>query len=362
MVKCERKISSSARLGKHLKIKARDILIEDGCVIGDNVEVCSYEFHVGKNTRIGEGVSISSYEKFSIGENCIVGKNARFNARSIEIGDFFYSDNNPVPLRIGGGGSNRPTARIRIGSRCVMHDSFINVAMPVEIGDDVGFSPESKIITHGFWNSVIEGYDSKFGPVKIGNHVIIGYRAIILPGVSIGDYSSVGAGAVVTRSFGPNCVVAGVPAKVIKSKPDYPKVLTLQEKAGIMRKLVEEYAELLRDKVDKVVLTKKEDSTVILGEFRAKKFQIIFSTSVPAYTHVGSFGKNRRRIYLTFEDLLVSDRDFSINVSKQTWNGLDDEITDDLRDFLRHYGIRIFSRHFQSIPPKIKRDLEEVQC
>jgi maltose O-acetyltransferase len=348
-------ISNTARLGKHLKIKARDILIEDGCVIGDNVEICSDKFHAGKNTRIGEGVSIISYEKFSIGENCIVGKNAKFNARSIEIGDFFYSDNNPVPLRIGGGGSNRPTARIKIGSRCVMHDSFINVAMPVEIGDDVGFSPESKVITHGFWNSVIEGYGSEFAPVKIGNHVIIGYRAIILPGVSIGDYCSIGAGAVVTRSFEPNCVIAGVPAKVIKSRPEYPKELTFQEKAGIMEKLMEEYAELLRDKVDRVILTKKNGSTVILGEFRTKEFQISFS----ALQRLPS--SETRSIYLAFEDLLVSDKDFSINVSKQTWNGSDDEITDDLRDFLRHYGIRIFSRHFQSIPPKIKRDLEEVQ-
>jgi len=347
-------ISSSARLGKCLKIKARDIQIEEGCVIGDNVEVCSEKFHVGKNTRIGEGVSIASYEKFSIGKNCIVGKNARFNARSIEIGDFFYSDNNPVPLRIGGGGSNRPTARIKIGSRCVMHDSFINVAMPVEIGDDVGFSPESKIITHGFWNSVIEGYGSEFAPVKIGNHVIIGYRAIILPGVSIGDYCSIGAGAVVTRSFEPNCVIAGVPAKVIKSKPDYPKQLTFEEKVGIMKKLMEEYAELLQDKVDKVVLTKKDDSTVISGEFRTKDFQIIFSTQ--------KFPSSQTRsIRLAFEDLPVSDKDFSINIAKQTWNGPDDEITDDLRDFLRHYGIRIFSRHFQSIPPKIKRNLEESQ-
>lgn len=347
-------ISSSARLGKCLKIKARDIQIEEGCVIGDNVEICSEEFHVGKNTRIGEGVSIASYERFSIGKNCIVGKNARFNARSIEIGDFFYSDNNPVPLRIGGGGSNRPTARIKIGSRCVMHDSFINVAMPVEIGDDVGFSPESKIITHGFWNSVIEGYGSEFAPVKIGNHVIIGYRAIILPGVSIGDYCNIGAGAVVTKSFEPNCVIAGVPAKVIKSKPDYPKQLTFEEKVGIMKKLMEEYAELLRDKVDKVVLTKKDDSTVISGEFRTKEFRIIFSTQkFPS--------SEARSIRLAFEDLPVSDKDFSINVAKQTWNGPDDEITDDLRDFLRHYGIRIFSRHFRSIPPKIKRDLEESQ-
>jgi acetyltransferase-like isoleucine patch superfamily enzyme len=365
------KIETGVTLGTGVKIRVREILIKKNSIIGDNVEISadnlligenaklspritifSHDARIEENTRIDEGTTITAYEKLRIGKNSIIGRNAEFKARSIEIGDFFYSDYNPIPLRIGGGGADHPTARIKIGSRCVMHDSFINVCMPVEIGDDVGLSPESKIITHGFWNSVIEGYGSEFAPVKIGNHVIIGYRAIILPGVTIGDYCSIGAGAVVTKSFPPYCVVGGVPAKVIKTQPDYPKKLESEDRIKLIEDLMGKYAELLRDKVEKVTLTKEDEASIISGEYQSEGFKIVFSPYAQ-----GRRDGNVRTVFLTFGNVLISDRDFAINLSNYTWSGVDDELSDDLRDFLRHYGIRIFSRHFHSIPPKLKREL-----
>lgn len=54
------------------------------------------------------------------------------------------------------------------------------------------------------------------GEVKIGNNVWIGDKATILAGVTIGDNVIVAANAVVTKSVASNCVVAGVPAKILK--------------------------------------------------------------------------------------------------------------------------------------------------
>lgn len=56
-----------------------------------------------------------------------------------------------------------------------------------------------------------------YAPIKIGNHVWIGSNAAVLPGVSIGDWAVVAAGAVVTKNVLPYTVVGGVPAKVIKT-------------------------------------------------------------------------------------------------------------------------------------------------
>lgn len=56
----------------------------------------------------------------------------------------------------------------------------------------------------------------KSKPIKIGNHVWIGLRAIILKGVTIGNDSIIGAGAVVTKDVPPNCLVVGTPAKIIR--------------------------------------------------------------------------------------------------------------------------------------------------
>jgi acetyltransferase-like isoleucine patch superfamily enzyme len=58
-------------------------------------------------------------------------------------------------------------------------------------------------------------------PVKIGNHVWIGRRSIILKGVTIGDRSIVAAGAIVTKNVPPDTIVAGNPAKAVKEiKPN----------------------------------------------------------------------------------------------------------------------------------------------
>lgn len=53
-------------------------------------------------------------------------------------------------------------------------------------------------------------------PVRIGDHVWIGYGAVILKGVSIGDGAVIAAGSVVTRDIPARCLAAGVPARVIR--------------------------------------------------------------------------------------------------------------------------------------------------
>lgn len=56
-----------------------------------------------------------------------------------------------------------------------------------------------------------------YAPITIGNHVWIGANVTVLAGVTVGDWAVVGAGAVVTKDVPPKTVVAGVPARVIKT-------------------------------------------------------------------------------------------------------------------------------------------------
>lgn len=63
-------------------------------------------------------------------------------------------------------------------------------------------------------------------PVVIGDRVMVGANAVILEGVHVGDDSVVAAGSVVTKDVPPRCVVAGVPAKIIKQVDDVTKSKT----------------------------------------------------------------------------------------------------------------------------------------
>jgi virginiamycin A acetyltransferase len=73
-----------------------------------------------------------------------------------------------------------------------------------------------------------EAWDNK-GDIVIGNDVWIGYEAVIMPGVHIGDGAIVGTRAVVTKDVPPYGIVGGVPARIIKYRFDDPTIQMLRK-------------------------------------------------------------------------------------------------------------------------------------
>lgn len=66
----------------------------------------------------------------------------------------------------------------------------------------------------------IGGTTSRYGVPKIGSNVYIGSGAKIIGDISVGDNVVVGVNSVVTKDVPPNCVVAGIPARVVKEDID----------------------------------------------------------------------------------------------------------------------------------------------
>ena len=84
----------------------------------------------------------------------------------------------------------------------------------IRTGNDVSIGPEAAILTLGHDPQSADFVD-RGGDVVIGNRVWIAYRAIVLPGITIGDGAVVGAGAVVTKNVEPYAIVVGNPARKI---------------------------------------------------------------------------------------------------------------------------------------------------
>ncbi len=109
--------------------------------------------------------------------------------------------------------------RLKVGERCRFNiEMLLNLGAEIEIGNNVGFGHQVAILTegHAIGTPEYRSGEKHQRPVKIGNGCWLGARVTILPGVTIGDGSVVAAGAVVTKDVPPNCLIGGVPAKVLR--------------------------------------------------------------------------------------------------------------------------------------------------
>ncbi len=109
--------------------------------------------------------------------------------------------------------------KVRFGERNVInHDCFFDGRKyEIRTGNDVSIGPAASILTLGH-DPQSSDFALRGGDVIIGDHVWIGYRATILPGLTIGEGAVVAACAVVTRDVAPYTIVGGNPAREIGTR------------------------------------------------------------------------------------------------------------------------------------------------
>ena len=94
----------------------------------------------------------------------------------------------------------------------------------LELGEYVGWGPGAKVLgsehTGEPADVPIIQTDLVIKPVRVDAGADIGVNAVLLPGVTVGTGAIVGAGAVVTKDVAPHAIVAGVPAKFLRSRAD----------------------------------------------------------------------------------------------------------------------------------------------
>lgn len=124
-----------------------------------------------------------------------------------------------VPWMVHPSSSVFHAANITRGKNVYPGDSpgnFIDAEFGISIGDYSNLGPNVGIITKN--HDLVDNDVYSMGkPVKIGAFCWVGMNAVILPGVVLGDFTVVAAGAVVTKSFEEGyAVVAGNPAVILK--------------------------------------------------------------------------------------------------------------------------------------------------
>ena len=150
--------------------------------------------HRGRGSKIYNSVRMDTppYRRFSIGRQSVV---ESFSCINNAVGDVVIGDHT------------------RIG----LHNTIIG---PVSIGSHVNLAQGITVtaLNHNFSapHKRIDEQGVSTQEIVINDDVWIGANAVILPGVTIGSHCVVAAGAVVTKDIPDGCIVAGVPAKIIK--------------------------------------------------------------------------------------------------------------------------------------------------
>lgn len=195
------------------------------------------EFAQYLRNALTTGERLSVYERFKCGEANFDSLMRRILLKSLfkSIGNditvsTFVTFTHPETIEIGDG--------VFIGQYALIqgrHDGYCKIGNKVWIGpytyfdaralvieDHVGIGPGAKILgsehTGNPKDLPIIQTDLVIKPVKICRNSDIGINAVILPGVTVGEGSIVGAGAVVTKDVEPYTVVVGVPAKFLKKR------------------------------------------------------------------------------------------------------------------------------------------------
>lgn len=168
----------------------------------------------GKGLRVGSGAAFLHLDTFEIGEGVFIGPQAYIQGRfdgTCRIGDHVW-----------------------LGPQ-----SFFD-ARDLVIEDYVGWGPGARVLgsTHSGLpvDLPIVQTELHIKPVTIEAWADVGTSATILPGVTIGRGSLVGAGAVVTHDVAPFSIVAGVPARVIGDRRDPARTGgPTREEAGVLQ-------------------------------------------------------------------------------------------------------------------------------
>lgn len=153
----------------------------------------------GQGVTIGSGVGFKHPETFEIGNQVFIG------AQSYIQGRF--------------------DGQCKIGNHVWIGPQSYFDARDLIIEDYVGWGPGAKVLGSSHTGLPIDipiiSTDLKICPVKVEAGADIGVNAILLPGVTIGTGSIVGAGAVVTKDVPPYAIVAGVPAQFMRWRDGY---------------------------------------------------------------------------------------------------------------------------------------------
>jgi acetyltransferase-like isoleucine patch superfamily enzyme len=305
------KIGKKVRIGIGSVIIGESVTIEDGSSIGLLTFIISNDIRIGRFVQIGSFTYIK-VSSFSVGEDTRIRENVYVS------------------------GLSSPESELSIGKRVIiMQYSFLNPTKPIIIEDDTGIGGMACIFTHASWQSALEGYPVAFAPVILRKNVWIAWRVFILPGVEIGENSTIGADSTVTANVPPHSLASGSPLKIhLSGEKIWPRKISAKAQQMMMDNINMEFAEYLRDNGFDVDLNKSNFHTEI--HVKNMPGKIYFTQNAKS----AEKAFNTEDTLITFADNSISGLKSMVLQIKQKLRIGSNPLGEEYVRYLSRYGIR----------------------
>lgn len=310
--------ATGAKIGKGVKIGLLSILDVKEIEIGDNTKIGPLTFIKCNKLKLGKRVKLNMMVAIETGE--------------VEIGD-----DSTVMEQVIIGGMLTPRSIIKIGKRVkVFPHSFLNPTEPITIGNDVGVGGSNYIFTHGSWQNILDGFPASFGPVTIENGVWLPWRVFILPNVTIGEYSIIGADSTITKNIPERSIATGSPAQTVVTEGKFIRKFPIEKKDIMVRNILKEFVDYLNYVNIAAELIENENGLKI-NCIRLKKIINYFVDDSAEH----GLNTNDYYIFLTKykTESSAEIKWFDLD-GKQAIYIYNDHLWDEIKNFFSRYGIR----------------------
>jgi acetyltransferase-like isoleucine patch superfamily enzyme len=214
--------------------KLRNILLHQE--IGKGSKIGFLTILNAKNVRIGKGTKIKPFsyvaaEHLEIGDYCTIKSLSIISTRIVKMGNYVHIANFSF-IR----GPFMKQSKITIGNHSrIFPFCWLDTNQRITIGNNVGIGGFSLLFTHGVWSNYFRGGPISFKDIVIEDDVWLPWRVFVMPGVTIGKGSIIGANSLLNKSISPNSLAAGSPAKILKEdfikEPDPIEILKRVDEA-----------------------------------------------------------------------------------------------------------------------------------
>lgn len=328
------------------------LYILKGYKIGKNVHFGFGSIIIGKDVSIHDDTkigfaSIIQSKKINLGKKVNIGSFTYFDLQEVEIGD-----NSTIREQVYVGGMTTSNSILRIGKSVkIFQFTVLNTTDVLTIEDNVGIGGRCSIFTHGSWQSILEGYPAQFAPVTIKKDAWLPWHVFVMPGVIIGEGATIGANSLITKDVPAFSLAVGIPAKVIRTRPDYPKKIDKEKKVELFKKIINDFIDYVRH--FDVVVQMIEKGKYILLELSWEKQEFLRKVKESSNLLFLPERVENHRIF-TRNNVIISLFAFPERVKKKileeniSWfdielkeyGGKQTELTDEISLFLARYGIK----------------------